>query len=128
MLYMMALSELELESQSPSSAAISGVIKKACLFLPSFLPIFLIVLPQGASIYDVRTEGEVKKYPKFEGRHYIYILLTTKGGAKIPQLQGWAKEWDLGCVNSPPAARGCQEAGYTQPRAHSFAQPCTFWI
>ena len=71
MLYMMALSELELESQSPSSAAISGVIKKACLFLPSFLPIFLIVLPQGASIYDVRTEGEVKKYPKFEGRHYI---------------------------------------------------------
>ena len=24
-----------------------------------------------------------------------------------------------------PAARGSQEAGFTQPRAHSFAQPCT---
>ena len=46
----------------------------------------------------------------------------------LETLQGWAKEWDLGCVNSQPTARGCQEAGYTQPRAHSFAQPCTFWI
>ena len=40
-------------------------------------------------------------------------------------LQGWAKEWALGCVNSPPLARESQEAGVTQPRAHSFAQPCT---
>ena len=24
-----------------------------------------------------------------------------------------------------PVARGSQEAGFTQPRAHSFAQPCT---
>ena len=37
---------------------------------------------------------------------------------------GWAKEWCLGCVNSRPAARGSQEAGFTQPRDHSFAQPC----
>ena len=36
-------------------------------------------------------------------------------------VQGWAKEWALGCVNSPPpAARG----GFTQPRAHYFAQSC----
>ena len=33
--------------------------------------------------------------------------------------------WSLGCVNSLPAARGSQEAGFTQPRVHSFAQPCT---
>ena len=26
----------------------------------------------------------------------------------------------------PPAAGGSQEAGFTQPRTHSFAQPCTF--
>ena len=32
--------------------------------------------------------------------------------------------WALGCVNSPPAAGGSQEEGFTQPRAHSFAQPC----
>ena len=28
-------------------------------------------------------------------------------------------------MNSPHAAGGSQEAGFTQPRAHSFAQPCT---
>ena len=28
-------------------------------------------------------------------------------------LQGWAKEWSLGCVNSRPEARGSQEAGFT---------------
>ena len=36
-------------------------------------------------------------------------------------VQGWAKEWLLGCVNSPPAASGSQEEGFT----YSFAQPCT---
>ena len=42
-------------------------------------------------------------------------------------LQGWAKEWALGCVNSPPAAGGSDEAGFTQPRAHFFAQPCIYF-
>ena len=28
-------------------------------------------------------------------------------------LQGWVKEWSLGCVNSPPAAGLSQGAGYT---------------
>ena len=28
-------------------------------------------------------------------------------------------------MNSPPAARGSQEMGFTQPQDHSFAQPCT---
>ena len=36
-------------------------------------------------------------------------------------LQGWAKEWSLGCVNSRPAATGSREAGFTQPRDRSFA-------
>ena len=34
------------------------------------------------------------------------------------------KEWALGYVNSPPAAGGSQEAGFMQPKAHSFAQSC----
>ena len=41
-------------------------------------------------------------------------------------LQGWAKEWSLGCVNSLPAARRSQEAGFTQPRDHSLAQACIY--
>ena len=39
-------------------------------------------------------------------------------------LQGSAKRWALGCVNSSPAARGSQEAVFTQPRAHLLAYPC----
>ena len=45
---------------------------------------------------------------------------------RVPsKVQSWAKERALGCVNSQPAARGSQEAAFTQPRAHSFAHPCT---
>ena len=32
----------------------------------------------------------------------------------------------LGCVNSRPAARGSQEAGLTQPRAHLIAHFCKY--
>ena len=40
-------------------------------------------------------------------------------------LQESAKRYALGCVNYlPPAARGSQEAGFTQPRAHLIADPC----
>ena len=41
------------------------------------------------------------------------------------RVQGWAKEWSIGCVNSRPVARGSQEAGFTQPREHLLADPCT---
>ena len=45
---------------------------------------------------------------------------------KQVHVQGWAKDWSLGCVNSPPPkVRGSQEAGFTQSRDHSLAQPCT---
>ena len=36
--------------------------------------------------------------------------------------------WVLGCVNLPLAARGSQEAGFTQPRAHLTAQLCVHWL
>ena len=39
-------------------------------------------------------------------------------------VQRSAKGWSLGCVNSPPATRGSQDAGFTQPRVHSLAHPC----
>ena len=32
--------------------------------------------------------------------------------------------WALGCVSSCPAARGSQEAIFTQPRAHLIPDPC----
>ena len=40
-------------------------------------------------------------------------------------LQGSAKRWALVRVNSPPAAKGSPEVGFTQPRAHCIADPCT---
>ena len=58
------------------------------------------------------TEGDRGRIPRQGG--------NDAGG----DLQSWAKERALGCVNSTPAARGSQEAGFTQPRAHSFPQPC----
>ena len=30
-------------------------------------------------------------------------------------VQSWAKDKALGCMKSPPAATGSQEAGFTQP-------------
>ena len=41
------------------------------------------------------------------------------------KVESWAKDWALGCVNSPPAARGIQEAGFTQHMARLLADPCT---
>ena len=46
---------------------------------------------------------------------------------KIKNVQGWAKEWALGCVNPAswfPLAAGVE---FTQPRVHLLlsADPCT---
>ena len=38
-------------------------------------------------------------------------------------VQGSAKEWSRGCVNLRAVAGVSQEAGFTQPRDHSFVQP-----
>ena len=52
------------------------------------------------------------------------LSYRDRGGCLKMYVQGWAKEWSLGCVNSRPAARGSQEEKFTHPRDHSFAQPC----
>lgn len=31
-------------------------------------------------------------------------------------------------MNSPPSARGSEGVGFTQPRAHSLAEPCTCFV
>ena len=41
-------------------------------------------------------------------------------------IQQSAKEWSLGCVKRALAVRGGQDAGITQIRDHSLADPCTF--
>ena len=41
----------------------------------------------------------------------------------LSDIQGWAKEWSLGCMNSRPVAGENQEAGFTQPRDHSLPSP-----
>ena len=51
------------------------------------------------------------------GLHFHSLKLSRDAR----NVQGWAKEWALGCVNPaswlPPTAGG----EFTQPRAHSFA-------
>ena len=54
------------------------------------------------------------------------MLDPRSDGKRVKWLhvQGWAKEWSLGCMNLRPAARGSQEAGFTQPRDNYLAPPC----
>ena len=74
--------------------------------------------------FDVSSTKAKLLYAEFT--KYMYILeepIGDKTRTRIP-LQGWTKDWALGCVNSPPAARESQEAGFMQPRVHSLAHPC----
>ena len=41
----------------------------------------------------------------------------------VPDIQGSAKEWSIGCVKCALAAREGQDAGFTQPRPHSLPDP-----
>ena len=55
-----------------------------------------------------------------------FIVRKSKNALlQCPPLQGSAKEWSLGCVKLALAAGGAQDAGITQPRDHSLADPCT---
>ena len=54
-------------------------------------------------------------------RHDMYVTSPTL----CHYIQGSAKRWAVGCVNSLPAARGSQEADVTKPRVHLLADPCT---
>ena len=51
------------------------------------------------------------------------LVARAKGGGAASQITELGKR--AGPRFRDIAARGNQEAGFTQPRAHSFAQPCT---
>ena len=53
-----------------------------------------------------------------------YVAPAPK--TRVIHIQGSVKRFALGCVNSPPSARGSQESGFTQPKAHLLADPCTY--
>ena len=48
----------------------------------------------------------------------VGLILLYCVAHKHVNIQGSAKRWALGWVNSAPMARGSQEAGFTQPSAH----------
>ena len=65
-------------------------------------------------------------------RHFFLVVCVGASERGVPtnlkfslHLQGSAKRRALVRVNSPPAARGSPEVGFTQPRAHCIADPCT---
>ena len=63
--------------------------------------------------------------------HYIWTKSAEQaanGPIRMLQVQGWAKEWALGCAN--PASWLSPAAGgeFTQPRAHSFAHLCSLRV
>ena len=59
------------------------------------------------------------KFVRWRGdvQHRMFYISTfnLRGSGSVTR-------WALGCVNSCPAARGTQEAGFTQPRAHLLAE------
>ena len=67
--------------------------------------------PSSVSIW--RTNTNDKRHLGQQDFSYCWKLI----------IQGWAKEWSLGCVNSPPATRGSQKARFTQHRIHTYIQP-----
>ena len=51
--------------------------------------------------------------------------LNNQNLPKLPTcVQGWAKERSLGCVNTASWLPLATRLEFTQPRDHSFAQPC----
>ena len=63
----------------------------------------------------------MKCAPAASGSRDVGITQPRDHSLANPCIQGSAKRWSLGCVNSPP--RG-QEAGFTQPKAHLLADRC----
>ena len=58
---------------------------------------------------------------------YSFIEIDPKREERrhVDDVQGLAKEWSLGRMKRAPAARGGRDAGVTQHRDHSLADPCT---
>ena len=77
---------------------------------------------------SMKGKGERKSHRHQSPSPSLAVTGNDKNQDIFHCVQGWAKRWDLGCVNSPPAARWSQEAGFTQPRDHSFAQPCSVFL
>ena len=50
------------------------------------------------------------------------------GNSLIFQLQGKTKVWAVSCASLPPVARRREDAGFTQPRFHSSAQPSSLFV
>ena len=87
----------------------------------------------GGKKFGERATGNARRANSAFGTRYALNCATGKKRGRFCMqnvarcenvVQGWAKEWSLGCVNSHPTARGSQEAGFMQPRDHSRAQRC----
>ena len=82
------------------------------------------ICPNSSSLHTLPGRGSTTKAGgRTKGRQPTSQPTTTS-----PRLQRWVRERALGCVNSSLMGRGSQErqeAGFTQPGAHSSAQLCT---
>ena len=107
------------------------------IFKPKLKPktFILIWVPGGTEDHHQRPRPHSAHVPRLRGRRQDGQRLhrQVQGGRYRDYLplgtsyrvyQGSAKEWSLGCVIPaywPPLAAG---ARFTQPRAHSLADPC----
>ena len=93
-------------------------------------------LPQAAFEYSMDTPPGMQALARgvpglreITSCHATSGIHTTKGPLFCQALyvQGCTKRWDPGCVNSCPAARGCQEVKITQPGAYLLVGPTFQW-
>ena len=102
------------------------VQRRVKTFLPSFWSCCWNVVPW--CIFGVGGGNFWRCFSQLGRNMFTQLWIKFK---PYNDIHDWAKEWSLalGCVNSRPAARGSQEAEFTQPRDHSFAERCTYsWV
>ena len=59
---------------------------------------------------SMKGKGERKSHRHQSPSPSLAVTGNDKNQDIFHCVQGWAKRWNLGCVNSPPAARWSQEA------------------
>ena len=87
-----------------------------------------IRLPSQQSYYTI-TGRTVSSIPRQLNLQLLCHSLSQLMVAILAFIyRGWAKEWTLGFMNLLSWRQRESGMGFPQPKAISFAQPCTLWI
>ena len=88
--------------------------------------IFVCMMTQTKKRADDDDGEDEEEKRTLDSSDYFYTRQEARNSSSRHEfrVQGSAKMWSLGCVNSRLVARASQETGFTQPRAHFLSDPC----